>query len=112
MPFRSMEILQSWVAEFEDVNPAVTGTIRVIPQDGEAGADTGLIGVRILHSPTEIYIEPPARTGEEWTVTFEPREEFVRLGSSAIRVMAAEVTKLADLCAFLQRKSDQFASQR
>lgn len=108
MPFRSIAILQSWVQEFEQRSPASSGTIRVIPQDGEGGADTGLVAMRIRNSPTEIYIEPPGPSESEWSIVFEPREQPVRLGSSAVQAMGEEVSRLAFLCAFLQQKSDDF----
>lgn len=108
MPFRSIETLESWVAEFEKQNSAGASVIRVIPQDGGGGADTGLVGMRLPNSPTEIYIEPPTQRGEEWTVTFEPREDYVRLGAVAVQMIAVEMTKLARLCEFLQQKSDEF----
>lgn len=108
MPFRTIETLQGWVAEFEVAHGIGASLIRVIPQDGEAGADTGLVAMRILNSPTEIYIEPPTQAGKQWMVTFEPREDYVRLGSSDVRAMAIEVARLADLCAFLQEQSDEF----
>lgn len=108
MPFRTMETLQAWVAEFEAAHDLGGSAIRVIPQDGEAGADTGLIAMRVANSPTEIYIEPPDSSATQWMVTFEPREEYVRLGSREVRAMAVEVAKLAELCAFLQQKSDEF----
>jgi hypothetical protein len=108
MPFRTIETLESWVAEFVEQNSGGASDIRVIPQDGDGGADTGLVGMRLPNSPTEIYIEPPAQPGEEWTVTFEPREDYVRLGAVAVQTMAVEMTRLARLCAFLQQKSDEF----
>lgn len=108
MPFRTIETLQSWVAEFEGQNSAGASEIRVIPQDGDGGADTGLIAMRLPNAPTEIYIEPPTRTGEQWMVTFEPREDYVRLGSVDVQTLAVEMSMLARLCAFLQEKSDEF----
>jgi hypothetical protein len=112
MPFRSIAVLQSWVHDFEQLAPSAGGDIRVIPQDGEGGDDTGLIAVRLPNSPTEIYLEPPTPTQVEWTVMFEPREQPVRLGSSQIRTMAEEMAVLAELCASLQQRSDAFRAQR
>jgi hypothetical protein len=109
MPFRSLEVLQSWVAEFELIHAPRNGAVRVIPQDGDDGADTGLVAMRILNSPTEIYLEPPRSAGEEWTVTFEPREEPVRLKADDVRRIANELATLAELCAFLQQKSHRAA---
>ncbi|WP_345802862.1 hypothetical protein AAIB33_07200 [Microbacterium sp. AZCO] len=112
MPFRTITTLQLWVDEFAQRNHAVVSRIRVIPQDGSDGADTGLVGVRIPDSPTEIYIEPPTGgVGSEWSITFEPREEPVRLGARAVRKIAGEVAFLAELCDFLQTKSDAFLAE-
>src|SRR5690349_13722645 len=112
MPFRTMATLQSWVDEFNDRGYSVMSSVRVIPQDGSDGADTGLVAVRIPDSPTEIHIEPPPRgSGLEWTITFEPREEPVTLGSHAVAVVAKEVEALAALCTFLQEKSDAFLAE-
>ena len=52
MPFRSMKTLESWVAEFERIRGPIDGVIRVIPQDGSGGADTGLVAMRLPQSPT------------------------------------------------------------
>ena len=112
MPFRTIATLQSWVEEFTTLGHSSLSSIRVIPQDGEQGADTGLVAVRIPDSPTEIVIEPPSpATGPEWSITFEPRDEPVTLGASAVARMAAEVSALAELCAFMQRKSDDFLAR-
>ncbi|MFH8248974.1 hypothetical protein ACH3VR_01235 [Microbacterium sp. B2969] len=112
LPFRTLIILQSWVDEFGDRGAPALSSIRVIPQDGAAGADTGLVAVRIPDSPTVIYIEPPPRGSPlEWTITFEPREEAVTLGAHAVARMAVEVTALADLCMFLQQKSEAFLAE-
>lgn len=107
MPHRTIETLTAWVAEFESETPRRSSAIRVIPQDGAAGADTGLVAMRLMNSPTEIYIEPPERAGEEWMITFEPRDDYVRLSSAEVQIMAAEISTLARLCAFLQRKAGE-----
>lgn len=112
MPFRSGELLRTWVAEFESAHPPQNVTIRVIPQDGDEGADTGLVGVRLLNSPAEIYIEPPAVAEDEWIATFEPREEFVHLKTGQVVLMAEAVGELAAVCAFLQEKGRALAASR
>ena len=78
MPFRTMSTLQSWIDEFEQQGYSALTSVRVIPQDGGEDADTGLVAVRLPDSPVEIYIEPPPRgSGQEWSITFEPREQPV-----------------------------------
>ena len=95
MPFRSIATLQSWVREFEQLNPEAPAAIRVIPQDGDEGADTGLVAMRVLNSPTEVYFEPPDPTQSEWTIVFEPREQPVQLTSSQVLVMAEGVSAVS-----------------
>jgi hypothetical protein len=113
VPFRSLATLQSWVDEFAQRRNSAFTAVRVIPQDGSDGGDTGLVAVRLPDSPTEIYIEPPSpATGPEWTITFEPREEPVTLGARAVARMSEEVAVLAALCTFLQQKSDAFMARR
>lgn len=113
MPFRSIATLQSWVDEFAQRSYDAGAAIRVIPQDGSDGGDTGLVAVRLQDSPTEIYIEPPSTvSGPEWTITFEPREQPVTLGAHAVARIAEEVAVLAALCTFLQEKSDAFTETR
>jgi hypothetical protein len=112
MPFRTIATLQSWVDEFNQREHPGVNAIRVIPQDGAEGADTGLVAVRIPDSPTEIVIEPPSpAAASEWSITFEPREQSVTLGASAVARMAEEVAALAELCTFLQKKSDEFLAR-
>lgn len=102
--FRSIDTLRSWAEEFERSH-SVPGAIRVIPQDGEGGSDTGLLAMRLVDSTTEIYLEPPAAPGAEWTVVFEPREPPTQLSAAQVRLLAADMITLADLCVFLQGKS-------
>ena len=45
-------------------------------------------------------------------VTFEPREDYVRLGAVEVQLLAVEMSMLARLCAFLQQKSDEFTETR
>ncbi|KHK98026.1 hypothetical protein LK09_09350 [Microbacterium mangrovi] len=112
MPFRTIATLQSWVDEFNEREHPGLSSIRVIPQDGADGADTGLVAVRIPDSPVEIVIEPPTpTTTPEWTITFEPREQPVTLGAAAVAKIADEVSALAELCTFLQMKSDDFLAR-
>ena len=109
MPYRTLAILQSWVDEFERRGDSGLGPIRVIPQDGSEGADTGLVAVQLPNSPTVIYLEPPPRgTAGKWSITFEPREQPVTLGADAMAEMSDEIGALAALCVFLQEKSVAF----
>lgn len=62
--------------------------------------------MRLVNSTTEIYLEPPTAPGTEWTVVFEPREPPTQLNAAQVRLLAADMIALADLCAFLEDKAD------
>ena len=109
MPYRTLAILQSWVDEFGRRGDSGLCSIRVIPQDGSAGADTGLVAVQMPNAPTVIYLQPPPRgSAQAWSIMFEPREQPVSLAADAMAKMSEDVAALAALCAFLQEKSDAF----
>ena len=45
MPFRSLSTLESWLDEFRSLGYPLEGSVKVMGQDGEDGANTGLVGV-------------------------------------------------------------------
>lgn len=111
MPFRAIATLQSWVDEFNQDEHPGGSTVRVIPQDGAERADAGRVAVRIPGSPTEIVIAPsPSGPADEWSITFEPREAWVTVQASEVASMAEAIAALAELCTFLQKKSDESSS--
>jgi hypothetical protein len=108
MPYRTIQTLEAWLREFEQRGRVGASTIRVVPQDGADGADTGLVVMQLPNSPAVIYVEPPTGDQAEWTVMFEPREQAVRLVGSQVQSMAVEMAALAQLCAFLQEKYERY----
>jgi hypothetical protein len=108
MPFRSRETLEAWVDEFRLLGYAISETVKVIPQDGDLGGNTGLVGVRLLHAQTVTYIQPDAPGSTTWQVTFEPRETEVQLDASGALRLSTELAMVSALCAFLQTKSKAF----
>ena len=110
MPFRTKELLEEWVAEFE---PETGGTIDidVLRHDDGPGSDTGLIVVRLGRATTDVYLQP-ARAGEAgWEVHFNARDEHLVLDPAGVTELARELDKAVALCDFLARKSaDHLAS--
>ena len=111
MPFRSMNTLESWLEEFRQLGYPIAGTIRVIQQDGDEGANTGLVAVNLAHASTVTYIQPDPDGSPEWLVTMEPRESAVTLDSESVMGLATELSVVSALCAFLQAKSRAFVGQ-
>lgn len=111
MPFRNMSTLESWVDEFRSLGYPFDGTVKVMGQDADDGANTGLVGVVIAHSSAVIYIQPESTDSERWTVTFEARDTAVNLDAAALLRLAAELTTISALCAFLQGKSAAYVGQ-
>jgi hypothetical protein len=110
MPFRSMSTLQSWVDEFEHLGYPVAGAAKVIPQDGEDGADTGLVVFQLAYAPTLAYLQPDM-SAMEWLVTMEARETPATMNPATLMNLAFELNVLSALGAFLQTKSRQFMEQ-
>ncbi len=80
-------------------------------QDGDDGANTGLVGVTLPNAETVVYIQPESATSTRWLVTFEAREVQVELDSAAVLKLASELTTVSALCAFLQAKSEAYVGQ-
>ncbi|NYE19025.1 hypothetical protein [Microbacterium immunditiarum] len=108
MPFRSRETLEGWLAEFNSLDYPVAGAFKVMQQDGEDGANTGLVGVELAHASTVMYVHPEAPYSERWVVTMEARAETISLDAAEVMRLAAELSVLSALCAFLQAKSSSF----
>ncbi len=105
MPFRSRATLQAWIEEFEELGYTVPGAVYVAAQDGDEGANTGLVRVRMRNASTETYIQPEVQGAVRWVATFERREEELALTAAQAHELAQELSLISALCAFLQAKS-------
>lgn len=108
MAFRSRRTLEAWIEEFLALGYPIAGSIRVMPQDGADGADTGLVGVRLAHASTITYVQPESPNAKRWVATMEARDEAVLLDSAELLSLAGELAVVSALCAFLQTKSADF----
>ncbi|RLK52154.1 hypothetical protein [Microbacterium telephonicum] len=104
MAFRSKETLEQWLAEFQSARTAGE-SIRVAVQDGEGGADTGLIVVPLHNSTVSVFMEPVEIGASAWRITLEPQPDTTILNSHQLHGMAVELAVAAELCAFLEAKS-------
>lgn len=105
MAFRNMETLQAWVAEYRALEKPLAGSARVMVQDGDGGANTGLVVFRLDHAPADVFIQPVTPDATRWVATLEPRAEELALDPAGLRSLAAELSAIADLCTFLEAKS-------
>lgn len=105
MTFRSEHTLQAWLEEFEGLGYPIAGSLRVIPQDGDSGANTGLVAVHLVNATTVTYIQPEAPDSHRWVVTLEPRETAIVLDAPRLLGLSSELAVASTLCAFLQAKS-------
>ncbi|MGW9588547.1 protein-L-isoaspartate carboxylmethyltransferase [Microbacterium sp. NPDC055455] len=108
MAFRNLETLESWLAEYRALGKPLGDSARVMVQDGDGGANTGLVVFRLDHAPTGVFIQPVAQDASRWVATMEPREESVVLDPDGLRNLSAELEAVADLCAFLEAKSQAY----
>lgn len=110
MPFRNAATLQGWLEEFLASGDHVgfAGTVRVIPQDGADGADTGLVGVQFERLSTTTAIRPEEPGSARWLVSFEPRETPISMLPEQVSALAEDLAYVARLCQFLERKSAEY----
>ncbi len=106
MPFRSKQTLDAWIEEFRTFGYSLS--VKVIPQDGSLGLDTGLVGVTMMNAQTVTYIEPETPGGNRWRITFEARETELRLNAGGALALSTELAMVSALCAFLETKSNAF----
>lgn len=112
MAFRNKHTLDAWLDEFRAFSYPISGSLRVIEQDGEDGADTGLIGVVMTNASTSTYIQPDPADPSRWVVTFDARETPVQARPTDVLALANELVIVATLCGFLQVKSDATAADQ
>lgn len=111
MPYRSKDLLQQWVREFSATGGKLTSVIEVLRHDGGAGADTGLVVMRMADLPSDVYLHPVAPGDPTWEVNFGPRERDLTMSAGKLRDLAKELTEAAALCEFFELKSAQHASR-
>lgn len=104
MPFRSKQTLEAWVEEFRTTREG-GALITVLVQDGDDGADTGLVTVPLRDDGTEIYMQPVALGDPKWSITIGMRNAETTLSAAQMHGLAAELLLAASLCQFLQEKS-------
>jgi hypothetical protein len=104
MPFRSKQTLEAWVEEFRTTREG-GALITVLVQDGDDGADTGLVTVPLRDDGTEIYMQPIAVGDPTWSITIGMRDAETTLSAAQMHGLAAELLVAASLCQFLQEKS-------
>lgn len=109
MPFRNRQTLEEWLDEFRALGYPLAGSLKVMAQDGDGGADTGLVGVQLANASTVTYVQPEAPHSSKWVATMESRDEEVVLDSVELMGLASELTVLSALCAFLEAKSEAHA---
>lgn len=108
MAFRNRETLESWLAEYQALGKPLGESARVMVQDGDGGANTGLVAFRLGHAPTGVFIQPATQESSEWVATMEAREDNLVLDATGLRALSAELAAVAELCAFLEAKSQAY----
>lgn len=108
MPFRSLETLEAWLAEYRELGGPRADSARVIVQDGDGGANTGLVTVKLDRASTVVIIQPGTDGAAGWIATMEPREENVELDATGLLELSAELAAVSNLCAFLEARARAF----
>lgn len=108
MAFRNLETLESWLAEYRALGKPMADAAGVMVQDGDGGANTGLVFFRLGHAPTGVFIQPITQDATGWVATMEPREESLVLDAPGLVKLSAELAAVSELCAFLEAKSQAY----
>ncbi|MEG9249988.1 hypothetical protein V6S67_18005 [Arthrobacter sp. Soc17.1.1.1] len=111
MPYRSKQVLEQWVREFTADTDKTSTTIEVLRHDGGAGADTGLVVMRMHDLPSDVFLYPVGPGDPRWEVNFGPRERDLVMSAGKLRGLAKELDRVAALCEFFEFKSEQHASR-
>lgn len=111
MPFRSKEMLDAWLKEFAASGIGEGVAAFVADQDPVDGVDSGLVIYPLANATTSVYLAPIAVGVPDWRVTFEAQPEVTELSPEAVYALCREISRAADLCAFLQRKSVEHMAQ-
>jgi hypothetical protein len=104
VPFRSRATLESWLEEFRTTREG-GALIDVLVQDGDGGADTGLVIVPLKNVSTEIYMQPAAIGDDAWVIAFGGRAMAFELTPAQLHGYAAELAVAASLCQYLEERS-------
>ena len=108
MPVRTLldkSLLAEWLSEFRRLGYLTGSDIRVLDQEDDADADTGLIVVDLSEAKTITYLQPVAGGNGSWKATMEARDATIELGAVALVNLGNEVNVLGALVAFLETKS-------
>jgi hypothetical protein len=105
VPYRSKELLETWVREFQQEGHSIAGDLNVALQDGSSGADTGLVIVHLKNEFADIYMQPVGLDEPLWEATLTARGDDLTLSPHQLAGLAAEIVVAGNLCTFLQFKS-------
>lgn len=112
MPYRSKNLLEQWVREFVAKGEELPSAIEVLQHDGGAGADTGLVVIRMNDLPADVFLHPIGPGNPDWEVNFGPRERDLTMSAAKLRGLAKELDRAAALCEFFEVNSAHHASQQ
>lgn len=107
--FHTLSTLRGWIDEFSEVHAPVVSEIKVLVQDGDSGADTGLVEIRMVNATTVTIIEPEFVGSNRWVTIFDARNEPLRLDCHAVMWLARELATVSELCAFLEKKASDLS---
>jgi hypothetical protein len=105
MPYRTHDVLQSWLDEFKAAGHELLGHVAL--QDGSDGRDTGLVIVRLENATTQMFMQPVAPGDQRWEITLEARHNDMIATADQLEQLSEELRRAAELCRFLQEKSAQ-----
>lgn len=108
--YHTLPTLQGWIDEFIDLHAPFVSEVVVLIQDGDDGADTGLVEIRMVNATTVTTIEPEFVGSNRWVTLFDAREDPMRLDAKTVMWLSRELATVSELCSFLERKASAYES--
>lgn len=107
MPYRDPSHVEAWVGEFLHALPGLAGRISVLPENFAEGSESSVVVVSLEGASTVTSLQPAIIDGRPvWQTVFEPRDLPIALDSAGITSLAHDLTDLATLCTWLQKRTE------
>lgn len=113
MTLFAAETIEQWLSDFVARGHRVPKQIRMVERDldVEGQEDAGLVVIELGVATTGTFLERPAHDEPHWNVHFMEREQEITATPAEVDIIAAELTMIAQLAAYLEARTAEALSQ-
>ncbi len=107
MTLFAAETIEQWLSDFVARGHRMPKQIRMVERDldVEGQEDAGLVVIELGIATTGTFLERPAHDKPNWNVHFMEREQEIVATSAEVDTIAAELTMIAQLAAYLEART-------